>query len=124
MSNPSPTPERAIYGFVLYLASIVCFGLFIIWAYVPEKWLLSLGLTYWPQKYWAVVAPTYVCLGILFFYIFYTGYNLIITQPLDSLNTITDNHYRPVLKAKDQPAGAIPPIGDLSICEVNQEMYL
>ncbi|XP_006819888.1 phosphatidylinositol N-acetylglucosaminyltransferase subunit P-like [Saccoglossus kowalevskii] len=123
MSNPSPTPERAIYGFVLYLGSILGFVLFVIWAYIPSTWLHSLGLTYLPQKYWALAAPTYLCMSIVFFYIIYVGYTFTITLPLDSLNTITDDHACPV-NTKNLPSGAIPPIGDLSICEVNQRLYL
>ncbi|XP_070560462.1 phosphatidylinositol N-acetylglucosaminyltransferase subunit P-like [Ptychodera flava] len=122
MSNPSPTPERAIYGFVLYLASIIGFGLYLIWAYVPESWLTYAGLTYWPQKYWALAGPTYFTMALLFAYIFYIGYNFTITQPLDSMNTITDEHARPI-NGDCQPAGAIPQIGDLSISEVNQRLY-
>ncbi|KAK2181626.1 hypothetical protein NP493_389g03047 [Ridgeia piscesae] len=120
--SPSPTPGRAIYGFVLYLGAFVGLGLFLIWAYVPDEWLHAVGLNYWPQKYWAVAAPTYLCMTIVFLVVFYVAYNFMLTPPLDSIHTITDEYAKPVTKRK-LPVGSVPPIGDLSIEEVNTALY-
>ena len=120
--TPSPTPERAIYGFVLYLAAWIGFGIFLIWAYIPDSWLHSIGLTYWPQKYWALAAPTYFWATIIFIILAYVGYNFTITKPLDSTNTITDKFSRPV-EVEGLPPGGIPPLGDLDISEVNNHLY-
>ena len=120
--SPSPTPGRAIYGFVLYLGAFVGLGLFLIWAYVPDQWLHAAGLNYWPQKYWAVAAPTYFCLTIVFLGIFYVSYNFMLTPPLDSIHTITDEYAKPVTEMK-LPIGSVPPIGDISIEEVNAALY-
>jgi phosphatidylinositol glycan class P protein len=35
--SPSPTPERAVYGFVLYLLSTVAFFVYILWLAVPDS---------------------------------------------------------------------------------------
>jgi hypothetical protein len=34
--SPSPTPERAVYGFVLYLLSTVFFFVYVLWLVVPD----------------------------------------------------------------------------------------
>ncbi|XP_041378349.1 phosphatidylinositol N-acetylglucosaminyltransferase subunit P-like [Gigantopelta aegis] len=120
--SPSPTPERAVNGFVLYLMSIVALGLYVVWAYVPDSWLHALGLTYWPQKYWAIAIPVYLCLVFLLGYPLYMGLTLMNTPPLTSTNTITDDFSREV--KQDIPKNAIPPIGDMSISDVNRLMYL
>jgi len=120
--SPSPSPERAGYGFVLYLSSWVCLALYLVWAYIPDKWLNDIGLTYWPQKYWAIAGPTYLCVAFVFVVIFYLAINLTITPALCSWHTVTDE-YAKLSKSDDLPEGAIHPIGDISITEVNNILY-
>ncbi|XP_076451465.1 phosphatidylinositol N-acetylglucosaminyltransferase subunit P-like [Babylonia areolata] len=121
--KPSPTPERAVYGYVLYLASYIGLGVYLVWAYVPDSWLNAVGLTYWPQKYWAVALPVYLCVVILLFYLAYLGLIFINTPPLTSLSIITDSHASSQDVTPPSPEG-IPPLCDLDIVEVNRYLYL
>lgn len=122
-NTPSPTPERAIYGFVLYLGAWVCLMIFLVWAYIPDEWLHAVGLTYWPQKYWAIAVPCYLLVTLVFVITLYVAGNFIITLPLDSINTIQDKYSCPVVDESDLPEDAIPPIGDISIADVNRILY-
>ena len=121
--KPSPSPERAIYGFVLYLVSVVGFVVWVVWAYVPTSWLNAIGLTYWPQKYWAVAVPVYVCVSILLFYLTYLGVIFINTTPLDSLSLVTDAHAN-FEDIKNLPSQAIPPLRDMDLRQANKHLYL
>lgn len=123
MSSPSPTPVRAIYGFVLYLTAYVVFVVYIVWAYVPDAWLDAIGLTYWPQKYWAVAIPCYLCVVWLLAYPAYFGYILLCTAPLDSADLLTDD-FSQVPSDEDLPEGSNPPLADIHISEVSRMLYL
>ncbi|XP_063409718.1 phosphatidylinositol N-acetylglucosaminyltransferase subunit P-like [Mytilus trossulus] len=121
--SPSPTPERAIYGFVLYLLSYVIFFTYVIWAYVPDEWLYAIGLTYLPQKYWAIALPTFACVTFLLAFPFYMGIILIQTPSLSSHSVSTDSYTRR-RPSEDIPEDAIPPLYDLTTEEINQMLQI
>ncbi|XP_028394186.1 phosphatidylinositol N-acetylglucosaminyltransferase subunit P-like [Dendronephthya gigantea] len=124
--SPSPTPERAIYGFVLYVATYMLFGLYISWAYLPESWLTMLGITYLPQRFWVFAGPLYCCVTLLFILFCYVFWNFLKTPPLDSISTLTDKFSRKApeeLQANGRTCGGVPPLGDIDIRIVNKYLY-
>ncbi len=60
--TPSPQPARAIYGFALFLVSILIGIIYFIWALVPDSYLNAIGLYYLPDKYWAIAIPLSIVL--------------------------------------------------------------
>lgn len=120
--SPAPTSTRSVYGFVLYIGSYSVLLLYLIWAYVPTPWLHSIGLTYWPQKYWAVAIPVFICCSIFIFAVLlYPGVNYVMTPDLSSVCTVTDENARTPIPAVP---GGIPPIYDIPISKLCRKLYL
>ncbi|EDO45006.1 predicted protein [Nematostella vectensis] len=122
-NTPLPIPERAIYGFVLYLGTYLGFALYLVWAFVREEWLQSIGITYLPQRYWLVAGPVYLLVAFLIVVWFYFAHYLKSTPSLDSINTIADEHSR-FLVDQEMTDSSMPPLADVPIYQVNKKLYL
>lgn len=83
-----------VYGFVGAISTLVGFTVFLIWAYLPEPWLHTMGITYYPNRYWAMAIPAYVLVAILFVVSFYASLNYMATPPPHSLNSLFDEYTR------------------------------
>eukprot|EP01126_Amoeba_proteus_P050361 TRINITY_DN5941_c0_g1_i3.p1 TRINITY_DN5941_c0_g1~~TRINITY_DN5941_c0_g1_i3.p1 ORF type:complete len:127 (-),score=16.15 TRINITY_DN5941_c0_g1_i3:42-422(-) len=101
-----------------------CLVAYLIWAFLPDSVLQPLGITYYPDRYWAVLGPQYLLVSFIFSIIIYVAINLMDTAPLDSFHLITDKN------AKEggitdllQEEGDIPPIADIPLTVVNELLY-
>ncbi|KAG6420272.1 hypothetical protein SASPL_116795 [Salvia splendens] len=127
-----------VYGFVGSITTVVFTVIFIVWAYVPDHWLHSIGIYYYPSRYWALAVPTYVMVTIVLAITFYIGMNFMATPPPTSLNIIikdsnlftsalfADEFSRemvsnvPLVDDDEQP---IEPISDIGINRINKIMF-
>ncbi|GMN39112.1 hypothetical protein TIFTF001_008334 [Ficus carica] len=103
-------------------------AIFLIWAYVPESWLHSVGIFYYPSRYWALAVPTYAMVTIVLALGFYIGLNFMSTPPPTSLNTIFDEFSREpstfkLSKEGDENDQPIEPISDIGIDRINHLMF-
>lgn len=122
-SLPTPTPSRANYGFALYLASNSALGLYLIWTLLPDFVLEYIGFSFLPQKYWSVAVPIHACATlVLVAFVFYPALNLTLVPKLNDMSIMTDS-YAKYEKVQTHPDG-IPPISDIPLNEVCQELYL
>lgn len=92
--TPAPTPHRAVYGFAVFLMFKTLLILYLFWAFVPEDFLENtLGLTYLPDKYFAMFLPMLVMVALMFFaFLIYPALNLSITADADDVSTIRDRY--------------------------------
>lgn len=82
--------QREVYGFVGWVSFSVAYGacaespngnreltappvLFLAWAYSPPQLLHSLGVTYYPSKWWALALPAWCCVALLCALVAYEG---------------------------------------------------
>lgn len=121
-NTPSPTESRANYGFTLYLASKTAFVVYLAWAFIPSNWLAVIGLTYLPQKYWAIAIPVWVCCVIVVTAILYPAINMLLVPPMNDRRILTDSFARPPVNKVH--FGGIPTVSDLDLSEVCKTLYL
>ncbi|KAL6505570.1 hypothetical protein OROHE_022949 [Orobanche hederae] len=101
---------------------------FVIWAYVPDEWLHSVGMYYYPSRYWALAVPTYVMVTIVLAIGFYIGMNFMATTPPTSLNVMFDEFSREpgreiTSNEDDDYEQPIEPISDIGVNQINEMMF-
>ncbi|PVZ96584.1 hypothetical protein BB558_007497 [Smittium angustum] len=121
-------PSYEYYGYVVYLVSFGFFGLYCAWAYLPDKVLNSLGISYYPDRYWALAVPAWIFMLVIFVYYFYICYILYCVEPLGTKANFTDNYSQLDIKKSlgdfdVKQLGGIPEITDLPIEVVNYCLY-
>ncbi|XP_054159448.1 phosphatidylinositol N-acetylglucosaminyltransferase subunit P-like [Oppia nitens] len=135
--NPSPNTGRCIYGFVLFLVSILMFLLYFLYAIITTQVFQSIGLTYFERKYWSLAIPTQILVSIVMFAVcLYPSVNYLFTPSLNHCNTLFDSNTRntssmktssmDTMETKEEKSHrkAIPPIQDLKPDFVSQQLYL
>lgn len=90
----APTPCRAVYGFAWFLLFKTLFILYLLWALIPEYILEEvLGLTYLPDKYFAMLLPVLVlCALTMFAFLIYPPMNLAMQDNIDNIHTLRDKN--------------------------------
>ncbi|KAJ2521356.1 hypothetical protein H4217_001453 [Coemansia sp. RSA 1939] len=122
------TPTFEYYGFVVYMVSMVAFVVYLAWAYLPDSALEAIGISYYPDRYWALALPAWWLTAVGFILLFNIAMNMYNTPPLSSLDNITDQHSN-VADIADadgflcDEVGGIPPISDLPITLANRCLY-
>jgi phosphatidylinositol N-acetylglucosaminyltransferase subunit P len=89
---------------------------------VPDSILRSIGITYYPSKYWAVAVPCYFCVFVLTVQFIYQGLNMLCAKPATAYCTMEDKLSRK-LPADFKETGGVPEISDLPISVVNRVLY-
>jgi phosphatidylinositol glycan class P protein len=66
------------------------FALYLAWAYTPEAMLHALGVTYYPDKYWAAAGPVWMCAAGLYGAWAYEGVNRMAVRRIDAVELIEE----------------------------------
>ncbi|KAJ4747281.1 Phosphatidylinositol N-acetylglucosaminyltransferase subunit P [Rhynchospora pubera] len=119
-----PKPSE-VYGFVGSITTVIATAIYLVWAYTPQPWLHSLGITYYPSKYWALAVPSFVTMSVFLMIVLYLGLNFLATPPSYSPNTIYDEYSQEptaftLFEGMEKP---IDPISDVGIDQINHLMF-
>lgn len=92
-TDPAPTVESQ--GFVLYIGSLVAYVMYLVWAFLPQRWLVAIGIEWYPSRFvppsvfstrgscitdfvrfglirdWALLVPAWIVMLVAFVYISY-----------------------------------------------------
>jgi preprotein translocase subunit SecY len=105
-------PNFEIYGFVLYLLSIICFIAYLVWGLLPKDALAQLGITYVVSRYWALAIPLYLIVSIIFLLFFTIAWDFINIPPLESCFTFTDSY---ACLYVHESSESLPPLEDIPL---------
>jgi hypothetical protein len=72
------------------ILSVVCFVTYVAWAIVPDHILISFGISYFPNKYWAVALPLYFIMLALFTVTGYIALSMYRNPDLNDLRLAED----------------------------------
>ncbi|CAI5971145.1 unnamed protein product [Closterium sp. NIES-65] len=107
----SSTRAGEVQAFVGSIVVIVSCCIYLVWAYVPNSVLLSIGLSYYPSEHWASVIPAFLIVTVVCALLLYSGVNRLSVQPASSKFSIHDNFARmqpPMTHTISQPISQPP----------------
>ncbi|AOA62455.1 GPI-GlcNAc transferase subunit [Komagataella phaffii CBS 7435] len=124
-------PHLEYKGFSLYVISGLLLGVWTIWCFVPDSILNSMGIYYYPRKWWSVAIPSFLLMLMCYMYVALLFYNIEIkTVPLNNVLTIVDENS---VLANDEPNSdtelenlcfkSTSGIWDLPISTINDVLY-
>ncbi|KAJ3429783.1 phosphatidylinositol n-acetylglucosaminyltransferase subunit p [Anaeramoeba flamelloides] len=82
---------KAGYGFALWIISWIVYGVYVLWALVPSHVYESLGVSYYPNQYWAIAIPVYIWVCALCVLFWEFALSLVQTKSLSDYQCVTDS---------------------------------
>ncbi|KZT61028.1 hypothetical protein CALCODRAFT_422638, partial [Calocera cornea HHB12733] len=94
------TRAREVYGFVVYVGTLLLFALYLAWALTPDDCLASVGIAWYPNRRacpsrsahtleWAILVPAWSILVVLITYLTYLALALSATPAFTHMTTLT-----------------------------------
>ncbi|RDB29726.1 Phosphatidylinositol N-acetylglucosaminyltransferase subunit P [Hypsizygus marmoreus] len=129
MDHQPPSRSRApeFYGFVAWTSTSLAFCLYVLWALVPDEYIVWVGIDWYPNREWALLIPAWSIMLIITTYIVYSSLAIAATPSFSDMSAITDNRAIFPLDPRDNTpylnAGGSPELYDIPIGMVNRVMY-
>ena len=97
----SRTEVAAFVGMIL---SVIFFLTYVAWAIVPDSVLISFGISYFPNKYWAIALPLYFMMLGFFTVTCYIAMSMYYNPDLNDLRLAEDKFSKVPLAAALYPS--------------------
>ncbi|BAM41910.1 uncharacterized protein TOT_040000290 [Theileria orientalis strain Shintoku] len=81
-----------IKSFVSVLLSYVLFVLYVVWAYVPDRYLNKIGLVYYPSKHWSCSFPIFLVFTVATIIVCVGFHEKTMHPRLDSYDSMIDEY--------------------------------
>ncbi|KAH9975315.1 PIG-P-domain-containing protein [Lactifluus volemus] len=126
-SSPSRAPE--FYGFVAWAVTYLLFVLYFLWAILPDDWIIWLGVSWYPNREWALLVPAWTIVTVLLTYFTYFSMAIRGTPAFSELSAFTDSRAQysdssvPNPYLAYAPPNAVPEAYDIPIGLVNRVLY-
>lgn len=115
------TPQAEYKGFASYVVSCIFLFVWVSWAFLPDRVLNSLGVYYYPSRWWALAVPSYVLVLMVYMYVGIALYDVeVLTLPLCDNRAVADD--TGVVVAQPLFAGTSG-VWDLPLVAVNEVLY-
>ncbi|KAF9233190.1 PIG-P-domain-containing protein [Melanogaster broomeanus] len=131
--NEPPREHRSrapeFYGFVAWTSTSVAFVLYVLWALLPDEYIVWLGVEWYPSREWSLLLPAYSIILVLLTYFVYFSLAIAHTPSFNDVSALVDSKghlpawdvSNPYLKHAD--SDAVPELYDIPIGIVNRVLY-
>ena len=109
-----------------WILSWLGLGLYLLWPYFSDDLVVPLGISYFPDPYWAVALPSFGIVTVMTVVTVYIARNLIHTPSFDDFSTFTDDFVTidtTQARVTLEPEGHIPPPADIPLAQLNKWQF-
>ncbi|KAJ7269642.1 PIG-P-domain-containing protein [Mycena rebaudengoi] len=127
----SRAPE--FYGFVAWTSTSFLFCVYVLWALLPDEFIIWMGITWYPNRQvseWALLFPAYSVVIALLTYFVYFALALFGAPSFSDMSSITDSPaHLPSINQDRNPYipyasnDVVPELYDIPIGMVNRAIY-
>ncbi|ESK85036.1 phosphatidylinositol class p [Moniliophthora roreri MCA 2997] len=129
-TNRSKAPE--FYGFVAWTSTSFLFVVYLLWALLPDEYIVALGVDWYPNREWALLLPSYSIFLVLLTYWVYMSLTIYGTPAFDDVSAIADSRSQFAMPSENSTVSgyttharedATPALYDIPIGLVNRVLY-
>ncbi|KAF9225727.1 PIG-P-domain-containing protein [Gyrodon lividus] len=123
----SRAPE--FYGFVAWTSTSVLFIIYVLWALLPDEYIVWLGIEWYPSREWSLLLPAYSMVLVLLTYFVYLSLAMAYTPSFSDVTALVDSQGHLPARDTSSPylkhinSGTVPELYDIPIGIVNRILY-